>query len=109
VATRDGVVFRSVDRHGNVGGPLPPADVSRVWKRMAKAAAAPEEQVRGISGHSTRVGMAQDMATAGIDLVSIMQAGGWKTPNMVARYIERLNARSGAAAKLAAIQGRIND
>jgi integrase len=102
----DGPIFRSVDRHGKVGGPLPAAEVSRIWKKMARAAAAPEEQVRRISGHSTRVGMAQDMAETGIDLASIMQAGGWRTPHMVARYIERLNARSGAAAKLAAKQNR---
>jgi integrase len=103
----DGPLFRSVDRHGNVGtAQLHPCDVSRLWKKMAMAARLPPELVRGISGHSTRVGFAQDMAAAGIDLVAIMQAGGWKSPNMVARYVERLDARQGASARLAAAQGR---
>jgi hypothetical protein len=35
-----------------------------------------------------------------------MQAGGWKSGEMVARYTERLQARRGAMAKLAALQNR---
>jgi len=46
------------------------------------------------------------MAAAGIDIASIMNAGGWRTPNMLARYIERLSARQSAAARLAAFQNR---
>ncbi len=103
----DGLLFRSVDRHGNVGEKLASSEVGRIWKKLAAAAGAGTEQIRGISGHSTRVGMAQDMAANGIDLVSIMQAGGWKSPNMVARYIERMAARKGAAAQLARTQGRV--
>jgi len=34
-----------------------------------------------------RLGAAQDMAAAGVDLGAIMHAGGWKTPDMVMRYI----------------------
>lgn len=71
----DGLLFRPVDRHGNVGERLAPAEVGRIWKKLVEAAGASDEQVRGVSGHSTRVGMAQDMAASGIDLVSIMQAG----------------------------------
>jgi len=102
----DGHLFRSVRRGGSVTGPLPPQDVSRIFKRMARDAGVAPDLAKALSGHSTRVGMAQDMATSGIDLAAIMQAGGWKTPAMVARYIERLNARQGAAARLAALQNR---
>lgn len=35
-----------------------------------------------------RVGAAQDMMIAGLDILPIMAAGGWKTTNVVARYIE---------------------
>jgi hypothetical protein len=50
--------------------------------------------IRGarISGHCTRVGMAQDLTVAGQELNQIMRAGRWKSPAMVARYTERLDA-----------------
>jgi hypothetical protein len=35
-----------------------------------------------------RVGAAQDMMVAGLDILPIMAAGGWKTTSVVARYIE---------------------
>ncbi len=40
------------------------------------------------------------------ELAAVMQAGGWRSPEMVARYTERLMARRGAMARLAEIQGR---
>ena len=46
------------------------------------------------------------MTGAGIELAAIMQAGGWKSPAMPARYGERLQTRHGAMAKLAAMQDR---
>ena len=87
-------------------GPLPVDEVARIFKKMAEDAGYSADVVKNISGHSTRVGMAQDMAAAGIDIASIMNAGGWRTPNMLARYIERLSARQSAAARLAAFQNR---
>ena len=102
-----GCIFRAVDRHGNVSASLTPGTVSRVYKQMCKEAGHDPDEIKATSGHSTRVGMAQDMAAAGIDLAGIMQAGNWKSLTMVARYIERLSALSGAAARLAALQGRI--
>jgi hypothetical protein len=38
--------------------------------------------VAEVSGHSTRVGAAQDLAELDIDLVTITQAGGWKSTRM---------------------------
>ena len=73
---------------------------------MARRAGLPAEIVDGLSGHSTRVGAAQDMIAAGIGLPAILQAGRWKSSAMVNRYGERLLARNGAAAQLARIQGR---
>jgi site-specific recombinase XerD len=102
----EGTIFRSIDRFGAVGSGLTGGSVSRIYKRMSREAGHEESAVRSTSGHSTRVGMAQDMATAGVDLAGIMQAGNWKSPTMVARYIERLTAKNGAAARLAKLQGR---
>jgi len=46
------------------------------------------------------------MARHGLELPSIMQAGGWNTATMVARYTARLDARRSGAAKLAVLQDR---
>ncbi len=73
-------------------------------KRRAKAAGV---DPAGLSGHSSRVGAAQDLVAADLGIAEVMQAGGWKTPTMVARYTEHLAARRGAMSKLAARQGRI--
>ena len=54
----------------------------------------------GISGHSLRVGAAQDMAAAGVSLAAIMQAGGWKSAEMVLRYIENIDIRRSGIAQL---------
>ncbi len=76
---------------------------------MAANAGLPDDVVAKLSGHSTRVGAAQDMVAAGLEVTEVMQAGGWKTPVMVARYSEHLQARRGAAAKLAEKQGRVGE
>ena len=41
-----------------------------------------------LSGHSMRVGAAQDMLRSGADALAIMTAGGWKNVEVVARYFE---------------------
>ena len=40
-----------------------------------------------------RIGAAQDMLVAGFDQLAIMQAGGWKTANVVLRYVENASTR----------------
>jgi len=54
-----------------------------------------------VSGHSTRVGAAQDLAELDIDLAAITQAGGWKSTRMPLQYA----AKSGMA-RAAATGGR---
>ena len=43
-----------------------------------------------VSGHSLRVGAAQDLLTRGYDLAAIMRAGGWSDPSTVSRYLRFL-------------------
>ena len=92
----DGPVFRSVDRGGNIGGQLDAGDVARRFKIMASRAGL---DAAAISGHSARVGMAQDLVAYGAELPEVMQAGRWKSPTMPARYAERLTAGRGAVAQ----------
>ena len=99
-----GAVFRGLNRWQQV---LPTAlsgeGVSRSFKRIALSTGLDMSQ---ISGHSTRVGAAQDLVAAGIDMPAIMQAGSWTTPERVARYSEQLQVKRGGMAQLAAMQRR---
>ena len=101
----EGRLFRSLGR-GAVGEALGAGEVSRIFKRMARAAGLPAELVASISGHSTRVGAAQDMVAEGIGMAAILHAGRWKTTAMVNRYGDRLLARRSGAAQLARLQHR---
>ena len=102
----DGNLFRSVAKGGRIGEGLDPSQVPRIFKAMAREAGLPEALVGGFSGHSARVGAAQDMVAAGIELPAILQAGRWKSTAMVNRYGERLLAGRSGAAQLARMQGR---
>jgi hypothetical protein len=50
--------------------------------------------------HSTRIGAAHDMVAAGIDLTSIMHAGGWNDPKMPRYYTRELAAKDSGMARL---------
>lgn len=96
-----GPLFRAVLKGGRLGGSLHPADVARAFKLMAQRAGLSAGEIAGISGHSTRVGSAQDMLRYGEQLPSIMQAGRWKTAEMVGRYTAKQGARHSAAVRIA--------
>ena len=53
----------------------------------------------GFSGHSGRVGMAEDLADAGAGLPALMKAGRWDSPAMPMKYIRNATAGRGAVAK----------
>ena len=54
---------------------------------------------KGFSGHSPRVGMAQDLTAAGAGLTAIMVAGRWKSLRMPAYYSRGESAGRGAVAR----------
>jgi integrase/recombinase XerD len=85
---KEGYIFRRV-RSGRVQATsLHPFSVSRILKSLAIDAGLPDRTVQNLSGHSLRVGAAQDMITSGMSILPIMRAGGWKTIHVVARYLE---------------------
>ena len=53
----------------------------------------------GFSGHSPRVGMARDLARAGVELPRLMTAGRWRSPTMPALYTRNETAGTGAVAQ----------
>ncbi|MDO9713952.1 site-specific integrase [Paracraurococcus lichenis] len=70
--------------------------VAAILKRMAGRAGL---NATRISGHSCRVGMAQDLVASGADTAAVQQTGRRKTPVMPARYVEHLEAECGAVAR----------
>ena len=80
--------------HGSVFG-LGCRQIARRIKKAALAAGLGG----GFSGHSPRVGMAQDLARAGMELPRLMTAGRWRSPRMPALYIRNETAARGAVAE----------
>ena len=74
---------------------LSPQQIGRRVTAAARAAGLGE----GFTGHSGRVGMAQDLAATGTELPALMTAGRWTNSKMPARYTERQEAGRGAVAK----------
>ena len=62
--------------------------IKRVVKKAARLAGFDEGDVRQFSGHSMRIGATQDLLCAGFDTAAIMRAGGWKSIDVLARYLE---------------------
>ena len=65
--------------------------LSRIYKSLANQAGLSKEAVEGISGHSMRVGGAQDLLSYGASLPQIMVKGGWAKTDTVMRYVERVS------------------
>ena len=78
---------------------------SQIYRRI-KAATQAASLGPGFSGHSMRVGMAQDLSAAGAELPELMTAGHWDSPAMPARYTEAQAAGRGAVAQY--YRGRLN-
>ncbi|MDO8380299.1 tyrosine-type recombinase/integrase [Phenylobacterium sp.] len=82
-----GPILRAV-----IGGHLQPKGLLSVavscrLKAAAPRAGVPAPTTAALSGHSMRVGAAQDLMTAGKSLLQIMSAGGWTSVNVVGRYV----------------------
>lgn len=62
--------------------------VRRLIRKSAEKAGFDPSITSAFSGHSMRVGAAQDLLSAGHDTAAIMRAGGWKSVDVLARYLE---------------------
>jgi hypothetical protein len=84
-----------------LGGPLHECEISRTLRELAP------KEAGHVSAHSTRIGACQDMVARGIEVGAIMQAAGWKTSAMVARYNREAKAETGGAAQPAKKQEKL--
>ena len=102
----EGLIFRRLIGRGEIGDALHPGSIAPIFKRVARWIGMPARFVEQVSGHSTRVGAAQDLAELDIDLAAITQAGGWKSTRMPLQYAEKINAARSGMARAAEKAGR---
>src|ERR1700690_581046 len=102
----EGAIFRRLVGSNRVGERLHDDIIADIYKRVARWIGMSAKQVKQVSGHSVRVGAAQDLLALNIDLASIMQAGRWKSNRMPMRYGEHVLAARGGMGRAAQLQGR---
>ena len=78
---------RALDFSDNIGA----GQINRIYKKIATKAGLNESAIKGISGHSMRVGAAQDLLNSGASMPIIMQRGRWSKTDTVMRYVEHSN------------------
>jgi integrase/recombinase XerD len=90
---RAGPLFRGLHLNRPSHCALVTSSIRRLIKRATSRAGLDASLAAELSGHSMRIGAAQDMMVAGFDALAIMQAGGWKSSNVVLRYVENAATR----------------
>ena len=81
-------LFCGIYRGKAIDRSLETTKVKLIVKEAIAAAGLPPEKVAAFSSHSLRVGAAQELLRAGFDTAAIMRAGGWRSTNVLARYLE---------------------
>lgn len=89
----DGYILRGVPGLDKITAQLGEGQISRIYKRLGRNAGLSAAIVKTISGHSLRVGGAQDLLVQGASLPQIMVRGGWLKTDTVIRYVERAQVR----------------
>lgn len=95
---RRGRIFRSIRGEPSETG-LGTRSIRRIFKERGLDAG-----VVGLSGHSARVGAAQDATAADVSLQALMVAGRWTNPKMPAKYGEAAEVSLLGRERLEAIQ-----
>jgi integrase len=103
---KSGAVFVRVHGAAGVGDRLTAQNVSAAFRKVGEWIGLEMAEWKKLSGHSPRVGAAQDLLALNIDMASVMQAGRWKDTRMPMRYGEKVLASRGGMARAAKSQGR---
>ena len=77
---------RALDINPQIGA----GQINRIYKKIAGKAGLDESTIESISGHSMRVGAAQDLLNSGASMPIIMQRGRWSKTDTVMRYVEHI-------------------
>ena len=87
---KTGYLLRGIRIDSKVCPELGGSQVSRIFKGLAEKANLDPHIVNAISGHSMRVGAAQDLQIKGASLPQIMVKGGCVKTDTVMRYIDKV-------------------
>ena len=87
----EGPLFRGVNRGQHITLKLGSGQINRIYKRIARVSNIEKDLIGKISGHSMRVGHAQDLVVSGASLPIIMSMGRWSKTDTVMRYVEHIN------------------
>ena len=82
----EGLILRSVDRHGNVGCSLHSGSIGEIPNKIS-ANLGNKLNNDHFSGHSFRVGAAIDLLESGVSLEKIMLRGGWRSQDNAMTYL----------------------
>jgi len=82
-----GLIFRAVGGSKVLNRPLCGRSVSDIVKLSVVKARGQRPRECEVSGHSLRVGAAQDLLIRGHDISAIMRAGGWDSVRVVSNYL----------------------
>jgi len=83
-------LITGISRGNVIGLEIGAGQINRIYKRIARAAGLDESVIKGISGHSMRVGAAQDLLSSGASMPIMMQRGRWSKSDTVMRYVEHI-------------------
>lgn len=83
-----GKILRSITTTGRIKENINPSQINRIYKRIAEKTNIEASIVKNISGHSLRVGAAQDLLSSGASLPEIMNRGRWSKIDTAIRYTE---------------------
>lgn len=82
------ILFCGLNRALVISNEIGAGQINRIFKRIAKNAGLDDAQIKSISGHSMRVGAAQDLLNSGASMPIIMNKGRWSKTDTVMRYLE---------------------
>ena len=83
-----GKIFKSITATGKIRENLNSAQINRIYKKLAQFSGVDSTILKKISGHSMRVGAAQDLMLSKASFPIIMHRGRWSKIDTVMRYIE---------------------
>ena len=84
------MLYCGLNRALDISPQIGAGQINRIYKKIARKAGLDESAIEGISGHSMRVGAAQDLLNSGASMPIIMQRGRWSKTDTVMRYVEHI-------------------
>ena len=94
------MLYCGLNRALDISPQIGAGQINRIYKKIARKAGLDESAIEGISGHSMRVGAAQDLLNSGASMPIIMQRGRWSKTDTVMRYVEHGNHGTQTQTKL---------